>query len=113
MRIPVVIPALVGVVLGGWFLFDGMNVLRTGKYFGPPEPGPWARVVSAAGVDPFRMGVPFLILGLFWLTVVAGLVAGARWAVPAGFVAAIATVWYLPVGTVLSVLFFILLFLSR
>ncbi len=113
MRVPVVVPALVGVVLGGWFLFDGTNVLRKGKYFGPEEPGPWAQVVSAAGVDPFRMGVPFVILGVFWLAVVAGLLAGARWAVPAGMVAAAATVWYLPLGTVLSIVFVVLLFLRR
>lgn len=113
MRVSVVLPAVVGAVLGGWFLFDGTNVLRRGRYFGPEDPGPWARVVSAVGVDPFRMGVPFVLLGLFWLAVAAGVLARARWAVPAGVVAALATVWYLPLGTVLSLLFVVLLYFSR
>ena len=113
MRIHVFFPALVALVLGGWFIFDGLHVLLKGKYFGPPEPGPWARVVSAIGLDPFRMGVPFLILGLFWLTVVGGLATGARWAAPVGIVAAIGTMWYLPVGTALSIIFVVLLLLRR
>ena len=106
-------PALIGIVLGGWFIFDGLHVLFKGRYFGPPEPGPWARVVSALGIDPLRMGVPFVILGLLWLAVATGLITGGRWATYAAIVAIAGTIWYFPLGTLLSIIFLALLLVRR
>jgi hypothetical protein len=106
-------PALIGVLLGAWFVFDGLHVLIKGQYFGPAEPGPWARIVSALQINPVRMGVPFVVLGLIWFAVSAGLITGGRWASPLAIVAVVGTVWYLPLGTLLSILFLTLLLLRR
>jgi hypothetical protein len=76
-------------------------VLATGRYLGSATPGPWRHVAAAVGVDPFAMGVPFVVLGSCWLVAVAVLLvtswAVAWWAVLA---VAVLTIWYLPVGTV-------------
>lgn len=41
--------SIIALLNGAWMLFDGLHVLRTGKYFGPPESGPWSGVVKKLG----------------------------------------------------------------
>ena len=105
---------VVAVVVGGWQVADGVHVLRTGRYLGPPTPGPWRHVVSAVGLDPFAIGPVFVGLGVAWLAAYGWLLAGggqaAWWACVA--VAAL-TLWYLPVGTLLSVVALVLLVANR
>ncbi len=87
---------------GGWMLFDGIHVLRFGKYFGPENPGPWQALPKALGLDPFNLGPLFVILGLVWLG--AGLnfaLAGGFWPL---FLVAGLTLWYLPLGTIFAAL---------
>ena len=55
---------LIALLAGGWMIFDGVHVLLTGKYVGPEKPGVWSNVVSAVGIDPFSMGVSFIIFGI-------------------------------------------------
>ena len=108
-----VIATLVALIVGGWMIFDGIHVLATGKYFGPDKPGPWADLVAAAGLDPFRLGLPFVALGVLWLVSHSALLRHRPRARQAALLTAILTLWYLPVGTILSLLYILLLFLSR
>jgi hypothetical protein len=108
-----VIVSLIAVLTGGWMIFDGIYVLTTGKYFGPEKPGPWSDLVSVIGVNPFDLGIPFIILGVLWLLFLVGLLLNQSWSWYGAVIVAVATLWYLPVGTVLSVLYIGLLFLFR
>src|SRR5687767_12467712 len=104
---------LCALLLGGWMTFDGIHVLTSGKYFGPDKPGPWADVVAAVGIDPFSVGPLFVVLGLAWLVVLGLMLARHRasGAVTTGI--AVATLWYLPVGTVLAIVVLVVLRFSR
>ncbi|WP_457652725.1 hypothetical protein [Rhodocaloribacter sp.] len=103
---------LLSVIIGVWFVFDGIHVLVKGKYFGSPEPGPWASVVRFFGMNPFALGVPFVILGLLWLVSSYAVFSHQSWAGFASLTAAMASIWYLPFGTVISVLVLVLLWLQ-
>ena len=105
--------SLAALLVGGWMIFDGIHVLSTGKYFGPEKPGPPSDLVAAAGLDPFRLGVPFIALGVLWLVFTTAMMLGQGWAWSASLVTAVLTLWYLPVGTVLSVIYIVLLIIFR
>ena len=92
---------------GAWFIFDGTRALRVGDYVTPTSSrragqlGPWSRVVSAAGLDPRGTFIKCLHLGLGIAWLVA-LVAFAFRPEPGWWgvlVCAVASLWYLPVGT--------------
>ncbi|MCW5559288.1 MAG: hypothetical protein KIT22_15845 [Verrucomicrobiae bacterium] len=102
---------------GGWLVFDGGRALIVGDYVTPSsgphagQLGPWSRLVSAVGLEPRGTLVKclHLFLGLAWL---AGLAAfwirpGAGWWILLG--CGVATLWYLPVGTLLSLIVMALL----
>jgi len=50
------------------------------------------------------MKVIFVVYGLSWLVIALGLALRAGWALPAMLVAALATLWYLPVGTIFGII---------
>jgi hypothetical protein len=95
---------------GGWLLFDGTRALVAGDYVtaasGPRagQLGPWARVVSAVGLDPRSAGVKWLhvMLGALWLTTFALLATRTAAARPCLLAAAVATLWYAPAGIVVG-----------
>ena len=89
--------------LGAWMVFDGLHVLIKNKYFGPPQPGPWRIIVQVMGIDPFKLGIPFTLLGCIWIIGSIGLLSGASWSWPYCITTAILSMWYLPVGTIISV----------
>ncbi len=107
------IASLIALLVGGWMIFDGIHALTTGKYFGPERPGPWSHVVTLIGIDPFRLGVPFIALGVLWLLFLSAMLLHQSWAWYAALLTAILTLWYLPVGTILSLLYISLLFVFR
>jgi hypothetical protein len=102
---------------GGFMAFDGVRALVVGSYVTPGggdhagRLGPWSRIVAAVGIPPesTAMKAAFVLSGLLWLALAAGIAAGASWAWPVGIVLAVATLWYLVPGTVLSVLVLVLL----
>jgi hypothetical protein len=108
-----IIASLIALLVGGWMSFDGIHVLATGKYFGPEKPGLWSDVVAVIGVDPFSLGVLFIAFGLLWLLFLAAMLLRQPWAWQAALLTAILTLWYLPVGTGLSLLYILILFLFR
>jgi hypothetical protein len=95
------------VLVGTWMTYDGTRALTVGDYTTPRsgpyagQLGPWAAAVAAVGIAPrsIAMRLAFVGLGLAWLVA-----AGMFWRRDAGStralaVVAVATVWYLPVGT--------------
>src|SRR5215213_6595094 len=96
---------LVGALAGGWMIFDGVHVLLRGKYFGPEKPGPWSIPFTRLGIDPFRLGPLFILLGVLWLVFLIGTLSGQAWGWYGAMVIAIASLWYLPLGTVLSLVY--------
>lgn len=100
----------VALLNGGWMVFDGVHVLRKGKYFGPNEPGPWSKLVSKVGIDPLSIGPVFVLLGLGWLVGGTCMIAGfaQAWLVLA--IVGVLTLWYISIGTMLSIIVLVLLF---
>lgn len=98
-------------VEGGWMTFDGTRAMVVGDYVTPSsgvyagQLGPWNRVVQAAGIPPrsAAMKVIFVAYGLAWLTIAAGFASHAAWSSTAMLVAAVATLWYLPLGTAFAI----------
>lgn len=100
---------LLSLLNGGWMIFDGLHVIRKGKYFGPDEPGSWAKLVRDVGVDPFKIGPLFILLGVLWICASTGFLLGLSGAWAVLLAVAFCTLWYIKVGTVLSALTIILL----
>jgi hypothetical protein len=105
--------AIVGVLAGGWMLFDGVHVMLRGKYFGPDKPGPWSAIFRVVGVDPFRLGPLFVAMGVMWLTFLIAVQSGLRWGWWGALIVAAASLWYVPLGTALSALYIVLLLVIR
>ena len=95
---------------GAWLTFDGTRALTVGDYVTPAsgphagQLGPWNRIASAVGIAPrsTAMKLIFVGYGLSWLIIGVGFAVGAAWGWWAVAIAATATLWYLPVGTVFA-----------
>ncbi|MGZ3333628.1 MAG: hypothetical protein ACXU9O_15245 [Gemmatimonadaceae bacterium] len=102
---------ILGLIEGAWMTFDGTRALTVGDYVTPSggahagQLGPWNRVVNAVGIPPrsTAMKLIFVVYGLSWLIIAIGLALRTDWALPAMLIAAIATLWYLPVGTIFAI----------
>jgi hypothetical protein len=73
--------------------------------------GPWPRVVSAVGIEPRSTLMKSIHLGLgaAWLVVMICFAVGLPWAGSGMLVCAVLGLWYLPFGTVLSLVQIVLL----
>lgn len=112
---------LLAIVEAGWLAFDGSRALIVGDYVTPRsgahagQLGPWSRVVAAVGIEPrstLMKGI-HVGLGVAWLAVAAAYAVGEPWAGTAMLVCAILGLWYLPVGTALSLAQVLLLLWMR
>ena len=107
-----VVLVVLGLIEGAWMSFDGTRALTVGDYVTRSsgeragELGPWNYVVRAVGIPPrsTAMKLIFVVYGVSWLIIALGLGFRAAWAWRAMFIAAIASLWYLPVGTVFGLL---------
>jgi hypothetical protein len=110
-----------GLVEGAWMTFDGARALTVGDYVTPSsgahagQLGPWNYVVSAVGIPPrsTAMKLIFVVYGLTWLIIALGLTLRTGWALPAMLIAALATLWYLPVGTIFGIIQLVVLIWLR
>jgi len=102
---------------GGWLAFDGGRALIVGDYVTPNsgprvgQLGPWSRIVLALGFEPRSTLIKcvHLCLGLAWLL---GLIVFAMRPVSGWWIimgCAVASLWYLPMGTILSIIVIALL----
>ena len=109
---------LLAIILAGWLAFDGAHALVTGDYVTPKtgqyagQLGPWSRVFTAVGMDPRGVFVKCLhvFVGAAWLGVVAWFAVGGRRAWFPMLVCAAGGLWYLPFGTLISLVVIALLF---
>ncbi len=106
-------------LLGGWLCVDGVRALFFGDYLTPTsgpyagQLGPWSHLVSAVGLSP--RGTPIkclhVALGAGWL--IAALRLGRRQGRRLTLWCSVATLWYLPVGTAVSIFTLVCLLMSR
>jgi hypothetical protein len=105
------------VVQGGYIVVDGAKALATGDYITPGsgthagQLGPWAQLVRAIGISPHATGVRllFVVLGAAWLVTAVAIGLEMPWGWIIGLIVAVATLWYLVPGTVISAVVLILL----
>lgn len=105
--------AILGLLSGGWMLIDGIHVLLKGKYLGPDKPGPWANLFYKFNIDVYKLGPLFILFGIVWLTFIFGLWTNQNWTYMLGLVISIMTLWYLPVGTIVSIVIILILLTSK
>ena len=111
----------IALLVGGWLTFDGTRALVAGNYTtakaGPHagQLGPWSKVISAMGIDP-RSGLIKCLhvgLGVVWLLSLIAFVLTPSLGWWGLLLCSIFTLWYLPVGTALSVIELCLLLLPQ
>jgi hypothetical protein len=105
--------AFVGLLAGGWMIVDGIHVMLRGKYIGPEKPGPWSIAFVKLGIDPFRLGPMFVAFGVLWLVFLAATLAGQTWGKYGAAGVAIASLWYVPLGTLLSLFYLAILYFTQ
>lgn len=94
-------------------LLDGIYVLFKGKYIGPEKSGPWANLFYKLNVDVFKLGPLFIFFGLAWLLFIWSLSTQQGWAYTVGIILSVGTLWYLPFGTLISIVVGALLIFYR
>lgn len=109
------------VLEGGWLAFDGALAPLRGDYVTPKSGqhagrlGPWKHVVSAVGIEPRSALMMWIhvVIGVAWLVVIVLFALELQCAWWGMLIAAIAGLWYLPFGTLLSVVQIVLLIIAR
>jgi len=112
---------LLALLEAGWLAFDGSRALIVGDYVTPRsgphagQLGPWSKLVAAVGIEPRStlMKTIHVGLGVAWLAVAVAYAVGESWAARGMLVCAILGLWYLPIGTVLSLAQVVLLLVLR
>jgi len=104
---------ILGLLNGLYMVTDGIFVMFKSKYIGPEKPGPWANLFYKLNIDVFKLGPLFIVLGLMWLIFLFGLQTNQNWTFLLGMLVSIFTLWYLPIGTIISVIVILLLISSR
>ena len=94
-------------------LIDGIYVLLKGKYMGPEKPGPWANLFYGLSIDVFKLGPLFILFGMLWIGWLIGIWSNQNWVITFGVVISILTLWYLPVGTLFSIVILLVLIFWR
>ena len=104
---------ILGLLNGLYMLLDGINVLVKGKFIGPDKPGPWANLFYKFQIDVFKLGPMFIVFGIFWLSWLYSLWTNQSWSNFFGIALCILTLWYLPFGTLFSVIILAVLLLQK
>lgn len=104
---------VLGAMPGIWMTLDGFRRLVTGDYVRiNGQLGPWRHLFERVGIDPMGVVVAtlFVACGVARLVATGGLAARARWGWEATLLAAVATLWFIPFGTVTALLTLMILF---
>ncbi|NQX82195.1 MAG: hypothetical protein HRT66_09420 [Flavobacteriaceae bacterium] len=94
---------------GVFMIADGVHVMIKGKYIGPEKPGPWANLFYKLKVNVFKLGPLFITLGLGWLIFIYALLTCQDWTLVFGIIVSALTLWYIKVGTFISIVTIVLL----
>lgn len=99
-------------VLGWWMTLDGLHQRLWGDYIRlGGQLGPWANLARALGVDPQRLGMTFVALGLAIVGATFGVVLRRRWGYGAALVTSALSLLYLGFGLPVALACLILLLL--
>ena len=98
---------------GVFMTMDGFHVMIKGKYIGPEKPGPWANIFYMLKINVFKLGPLFIILGLGWLMWIYSLWTNQNWTFIFGFIISVLTLWYIKVGTFISIVIIALLLIFK
>lgn len=104
---------ILGFLNGAYMLLDGIFVMIRGKYIGPEKPGPWAGIFYKFDINVFKLGPVFILFGLCWLAWLYSLWTNQSWSYTFGILISILTLWYLPVGTLFSVIILLILLFAK
>lgn len=105
---------VLGFLNGIYMLVDGIFVITNGKYIGPEKPGIWSYFFLKLGINVFKLGYFFVIYGLLWLFWVFSLWTNQSWTTVMGIILSILTLWYLPFGTLFSlIILFVLIVFNK
>ncbi len=104
-----VLISLLSFLNGAYMLSDGIFVMLKGKYIGPDKPGPWANLFYNFHIDVFKLGPLFIVFGIGWLLFLILLLTKQSRAYLPGVIISVLTLWYLPVGTIFSLIVLIVL----
>lgn len=110
---------VLAVAAAGFMVFDGIRALTVGDYLTPSsgeyegQLGPWSSIVGALGLDPRSSTMKWIFVGYgtTWLVVAAAFAQARAWAWWAMVAMAVGSLWYLILGTLISVLILVLLML--
>jgi hypothetical protein len=108
-----IIVSILAFLNGAYMLLDGIFVIVKGKFIGPDKPGPWANLFYKLNMDVFKLGPLFIIFGLLWLAFLFGMLTNQTWAYLLGIIISALTLWYLPAGTIISILVIIILLTAK
>ena len=112
---------ILALLQAGWMTFDGARAFVVGDYVTPTsgeyagQLGPWSKVAQAVGIEPrsvLMKGI-FVIYGVAWLIIISSFAQKQPWTWWAMLIAAIGTLWYLPVGSASSLIQIALLIVIR
>ncbi|WP_074237342.1 hypothetical protein [Chitinophaga niabensis] len=104
---------ILGLLNGGYMLLDGIFVIVRGKFIGPEKPGPWANLFYKLNVNVFKLGPLFITFGLLWLMWVYSIWANQPRAYIPGMLVCILSLWYLPIGTIFSIIIIAVLLFAK
>ena len=108
-----ILVTILGLLNGAYMLIDGIYVMLKGKYIGPEKPGPWAELFYKSNINVFKLGPLFIAFGVLWLVWLYSLWTHQSWSYLLGIIISILTFWYLPVGTLFSVLILLVLIFAK
>jgi hypothetical protein len=109
------------VIEAGWMAFDGSRALIVGQLITPSsgphagQVGPWQHLVRRVGINPTgtAMQIVFAVYGWAWLAVALAFAFRRPGSWTAMLVAATGALWFLPLGTVCSLVQIALLVAAR
>ena len=94
-------------------LIDGIHVMLKGKYIGPEKPGPWSILFEKLNINVFKLGPLFAVFGIGWLIFLYTVLTSNAFAWQLGILLSALTLWYLPVGTAISMIILVILLFFR
>jgi hypothetical protein len=100
-------------VMGWWMALDGLHERLWGDYVRlNGQLGPWAGLAQAVGVEPQRLGMTFVALGLALIGASFGVTFRRRWGYNAALATAAISLLYLGLGTPIALACLVLLLLK-
>ncbi len=95
---------ILSVIIGAYMLIDGIFVMLHGKYIGPVKPGPWSILFEKLNINVFKLGPIFCLYGVLWILLAYALTMRTSWAKLFAIILGFSTLWYLPFGTLISII---------